>query len=133
MANSLEHAAAIVRKEAVDSMVQGVKGEPSPEGTPPHKVSGKLSKSIAFQKESDDVILIGPQKKSATFYGALHEHGGTVTVGKYRRKRKSGDARVGRVMKFPPRPFMAPALINSMDRIPYSFRGRLLNDDVVNT
>lgn len=128
IANSLEHAAAIIRKAAIDSMQQGVKGDPSLPGEPPHKVTGKLARSIVFAKDGDDTVVIGPQKKSATFYGHLHEHGGTVEVGKYRRKRKTGNQNAGRKMVFPPRPFMQPALSNNLDRMPYSFRAELLKD-----
>jgi len=116
-AKNLNHMAAIIRKSTQESMKQGRRSNPSNPGQVPHKVSGRLSRSIRFGKTQDGHVIVGPAKRSGAFYGDLHEHGGVHTVKRGKRK--------GMKMRFPKRPFMQPAMKRENHRFPILFKGNL--------
>ncbi len=91
-ANSLGHAGAIVRKEAVGGFKQAGPNENSKPYEPPLSQTGNLRRSIRF-KVTDDQVDIFPGRR----YGHILEAGAGNMA---------------------PRPFMKPALDRSLDRIP---------------
>ena len=99
---SLSHAAASIRKAAVESMVFAPKA--SKPGTPPHAHKGKLRRSIRYSVDEKDVT-VGPAYSAIRsggrppWLGSMHERGGTF------KGKKKGTKRF-----VPARPFMAPAL-----------------------
>lgn len=121
-ATSLRHAGAIIRKAAQDSLIPG-NGKSSKPGMPPHSQSGKLRKSILFDGD-DKSVVVGPAKRSDAFYGQMHEYGGTYVVGQKSRGRKSR-GRKGQTVTFPKRPYMLPALLNNLERLPVCFKGMI--------
>lgn len=125
IAKSLLHAGSIIRKAAQASMVPG-NGKASRPGNPPHMQSGRLKKSILFAVE-DGRVIIGPAKRTRAFYGDILEKGGRYPVAVKRRGRKTGVSRKGQVIFFPARPYMQPALLSNLSRLPLSFRANLIS------
>lgn len=101
---NLGHAAASIRKKAIASIEKSDKS--SAAGSPPHTRQGELRKSIAYDVEDQFAAVIGPRASVVGESGAAHEFGGRY---------KGGD--------FPERPFMGPALEDSLDRFHESWRG----------
>lgn len=84
-----------VQQAARDSMKWAPKpGVPSKAGTPPNRQTGNLAESIQYGFESPTVALVGPTPQA--WYGKIQEYGKQETVAPFRR--------------WPPRPFMQPAL-----------------------
>ena len=112
------HAAASIRKEAIESIESG--DGPSAPGTPPHthtrkvsksgKVSkGQLPRAIVYDNDKEsDTAVIGPRESVVGTSGEAHEFGGDY---------KGQD--------FPERPFMGPALDKNIDRFASSFAGSI--------
>ena len=91
------------QRESKRSMRKGKKGKPSKPGTPPHKVTGRMANSIRTAQQDNGVVVVGTTGRG--WYGAIHEHGS------YKRRR------------FPPRPFMQPALVKISRKFPQHFKG----------
>lgn len=108
------HAAATVRKEAIDS-IEPAEG-PSEPGTPPHTHTsgvtrkgklrrGDLQRAIVFaQIPEENAAIVGPRFSVVGESGAAHEFGGEYLGQDY-----------------PERPFMGPTLENNIDRFGGSF------------
>ncbi|HJS06712.1 MAG TPA: hypothetical protein VJ809_03605 [Pirellulales bacterium] len=116
--SSVGHAAASLRKRAIESIQPS--DQPSPSGKPPHtrlRVSrktgkvrpGQLQRAIVFDHDkTNHVAVIGPRASVVGQSGKAHEFGGAY---------KGGD--------FPQRPFMGPALDQTADRFGDDFAGSL--------
>lgn len=101
-------ASAKVMREAKQSLERVASAEPSPEGEPPHTHVGVfLRRAIRFHADKSGGI-IGPLASIVGDVGSIHEFG----------KRRDE-------AKFPPRPFMRPALERSVDRIPKQWSGTI--------
>lgn len=100
---SLAHGAAVVRREAIDSIVE--QPGPSDPGQPPATRRGQLPRAILFAVEDQEAV-IGPAHSIVGIAGSPHERGGSR--GKQR---------------YPRRPFMAPALDRSAGRFAAGFAG----------
>ncbi len=107
MVNSLGHAGAYLRGIAMRSLK--VSKVAAPPGHQPHTRKGKLKKAIfyAVERAQEDVV-IGPIASEMGKVGSTHEFGGVEPP-----KKKGGKAR-----KYPPRPFMGPALQIGKERLP---------------
>lgn len=115
---NLGHAAASIRKEAIESIESG--DGPSLPGTPPHTHTQKLTKkgkvrkgqlprAIVYDNDKEsDTAVIGPRESVVGTSGEAHEFGGDY---------KGQD--------FPERPFMGPALDKNIDRFASSFAGSI--------
>jgi hypothetical protein len=113
---NLNHAAATIRKTAIES-IESAEG-PSPPGSPPHThttsktKSGKtragvLPRSIAYDVNQDSAV-IGPRFSVVGEAGAAMEHGGEFRGDDY-------DAR----------PFMFPALESNESRFAEEWQGAI--------
>jgi hypothetical protein len=104
----LSKAGAFIRRSAQTSM-RYRRGASQP-GTPPHahKESGALLRSLLFfsYDESTDSVVVGPVAVRKAEAPRLNEFGGTI-------KRTYGPAK-GKVVRYPKRAFMAPALKKEM-------------------
>lgn len=112
------HAAATIRNEAIESIVQA--DGPSEPGTPPHTHTGGVTKSgkvrrgelqraIVFDHDrAAQSALIGPRYSVVGESGAAHEFGGEY-----------------KEQNYPERAFMGPALDNNEDRFASSFAGSI--------
>lgn len=112
------HAAASIRKTAIESMEEAE--GPSPPGEPPHthtsgvtrkgrKRPGVLPKSITFDNDRESqTALIGPRFSVVGLAGEAHEFGGEFR----------GD-------DYPERPFMEPALMQNIDRFASDWAGSI--------
>ena len=72
--------------------------EPSKPGEPPHLQTGNLRSSIQSAPTSEGTYVVGPT--ASAWYGQVHEFGGR---------------------NHPKRPFMRPALMESIDKFPALF------------
>lgn len=93
VAQSLGHAGGILTKAMKRTLSVPGNGDPSRPGSPPHKQSGILQRSIRYDKESDTNVVVGSQKRWSRqegWYGGLHEHG-AVTRRKVVTKTSIGD------------------------------------------
>ena len=88
----------------------GSEHNPSPKGKPPHTQSGELKNSVGsavlrkLGSSEPSSVIIGPTKisKQGVSIGHVHEFGG---------------------VNHPKRPFMKPALLNVIKRVPEKFKG----------
>jgi hypothetical protein len=119
---SLAHAGAAIRMSARRSIKRapkdrtrdkqgrfksGGKTSPSRPGSPPHTRAGALKSAILYAVESERMrVVIGPVFSIVGKSGAAHEHGGRF-----------------RGRRYPPRPFMGPALKQNLKRLPRFWRG----------
>jgi phage gpG-like protein len=115
---SLGHAAAAIRKTAIES-IEPEEG-PSEPGTPPHTHTsgftkkgkprrGQLPQSIVFvEDKAAEEAIVGPRASVVGEAGAAHEFGGEFR----------GD-------DYPERPFMWPALEENIDRFAEGFQGSI--------
>jgi phage gpG-like protein len=102
---NLGHAAATIRKDAVESIV--VAEGPSPEGTPPQTRRRQLKRAIRFDYDrSDQSAVVGPLESMVGESAAAHELGGEF-----------------RGQEFPERPFMVPAMDKNLDRFAGDWAG----------
>lgn len=114
---SLHHAAASIRRAAIDSMVFAAKA--SKPGTPPHAHKGKLRRSIRYSVD-ETTVTVGPAYSAIRsggrppWLGSMHERGGTF------RGKKKGTKRY-----VPARPFMAPALAAASKRFKASWKSSI--------
>ncbi len=101
----LGHAGAGIRLRAQRSIRKS--GKPSSPGHPPHTRKGVLRRAILYAVEKDrQRVVIGPAFEKAGTSGMAHEFGG-----RYRQER------------YEKRPFMGPALIRQLPKIPKHWRG----------
>lgn len=114
---SLQHAGRSIRKAAVESMVFA-KG-PSPAGTPPHAHKGKLRRSILWQAEKEELV-VGPAYSRVVAGGRPPWMASMLERGGVFKGKKKGSTR-----KFPPRPFMAPALEMARKRFKQDWQGSI--------
>ena len=104
---NLGHAAATIRKDAVESIV--VAEGPSPEGTPPHTRRRQLKRAIRFDYDRQELTaVVGPMASIVGESGAAHELGGEF-----------------RGEDFPERPFMVPAMERNLDRFAGDWAGSI--------
>lgn len=104
---SLGHAGGTIRKSALLSIRKNKKS--SKPGQPPHTREGQLRKAIFYAVDkAAQTVVIGPTKSKIGEIGGVMEHGGTYKGGQYA-----------------PRPFMGPALEESLPRIPAHFTGSI--------
>jgi len=114
---SLHHAAASIRRAAIESMVFAAKA--SKPGTPPHAHKGKLRRSIRYSVD-ETTVTVGPSYSAIRsggrppWLGSMHERGGTF------RGKKKGTKRY-----VPARPFMAPALAAASKRFKASWKSSI--------
>lgn len=110
------HAAAAIRKDAVESIVQA--DGPSAPGSPPHTHTqkttksgktrkGNLQRAIAYDADKDSAV-IGPRFSVVEEAGAAHELGESFHGQDYDE-----------------RPFMGPALDKNLDRFASSWQGSI--------
>ncbi len=103
--DNLKHAAADLRLKAIASIHQSDK--PSEPGTPPHSKEGALPAAILFAVDAATLTaVVGPTRRKVGLAGKAHEFGGEF-----------------RGENYPARPFMAPAMLKTLDRFAGSFRG----------
>gem|GEM_PF-455941 len=108
---SLSHAAAAIRIQAVRSIRQSPRSQPSAPGAPPHTRKGRLRRAIlyALLEESGTLFaIVGPSFDLVGLSGKAHEFGGRFRGGDY-----------------PARPYMGPALDVIANRLPSFFAGGL--------
>lgn len=104
MYRSLSHAAASIRRTAIQSIVR--RKDASEPGTPPHTHTGLLRRAILyFVDRGRQWAIIGPAASVVGEAGEAHEYGG-----QYKKER------------FKKRPFMGPALLQSQGRLPDHWR-----------
>lgn len=104
---NLGHAAAAIRRDAVESIV--VAEGPSPEGTPPHTRRRQLKRAIRFDNDrAAEEAVIGPMASLVGEAGRAHELGGEFHGNEY-----------------PERPYMAPALEKNLDRFAGDWAGSI--------
>ncbi|HJS06195.1 MAG TPA: hypothetical protein VJ809_01000 [Pirellulales bacterium] len=104
---NLGHAAATIRKDAVESIV--VAEGPSPEGTPPHTRRRQLKRAIRFDYDkADQSAVVGPMASIVGESAAAHELGGDFHG-----------------QEFPERPFMVPAMEKNLDRFAGDWAGSI--------
>lgn len=104
---SLSHAAASIRKSAIESIVTS-KG-PSPAGQPPHTLRGLLRRAILFSADKEGAV-IGPTLSRFGTAAQAHEFGG-----RYKKQ------------TYPARPFMGPALEKNLARFARAWGGEVRN------
>ncbi len=81
--------------------------KPSEPGTPPHSKEGALPAAILFAVDAATLTaVVGPTRRKVGLAGKAHEFGGEF-----------------RGENYPARPFMAPAMLKTLDRFAGSFRG----------
>ena len=96
----LTHAAAAIRLTARRS-IRRSKRQSSP-GSPPHTRAGQLKRAILYAVERQKAnAIIGPSAQVVGTSGHAHEFGG-----RYRKQ------------NYPKRPFMGPALMENLPRLP---------------
>jgi len=122
---------------------------PSPAGTPPHTHTGVLRNNIVFAWDpTSESVVIGSFMRGGAWLASLHEFGGSQRMRAwafsppYARHMKYGILawyRVGRqprvtgkgnweptqmvrTWKYPKRPYMLPAGLKAMDKLPWEFR-----------
>ena len=131
---SLRHAAFSIRKSAIASMEFAL--GPSKPGTPPHRHTGRLARSILVaQEEGSDEVFVGASGhrvkagRRPEWLARMLEHGGTYPVRKKRKTRgrpKKGEApQPIRTITFPARPFMQPALQRNLARFHREWKGAI--------
>ena len=130
---SLRHAAFSIRKSAIESMVEA-RG-PSRPGTPPHRHTGRLARSILVAQDKNGEVVVGPSYSRVKVGGRppwlarMLEHGGTFTRRKKRKTRgrpKKGEAPEPMLsVTYPARPFMAPALKRNLARFHREWKGAI--------
>src|SRR5262245_60051243 len=104
---NLGHAAASIRKTAIESIV--VAEGPSDPGTPPHTRRRQLKRAIKYDVDkAAESALIGPEASIVGEAGAAHEFGGQF-----------------RGEEYPERPFMEPALETNVDRFASEWSGSI--------
>lgn len=110
LVRSLYRAAGYVRTVARRSIRRRSKsGKPAPLGKPPKSPTGDLKRAILFYVDRErTTAIVGPDAQQVGDVGAAHEFGG----------RYKGQ-------HYPRRPFMSPALRQSLHVIPQQFRGLL--------
>lgn len=106
--NSLSHAAASVRKEAIGEIKTDP--EPSEPGEPPHSRHGLLRRAIRYAADKESAI-IGPVGSLVGESAEPEEFGGDF---------KGGD--------YPARPFMGPAMESKLDRFSREWEGAVANN-----
>ena len=79
-------------------------------GTPPHTKFGALKNAIRFWAEERSVI-IGPARSAIGQVGAIHEHGEKAKVKSYNPEQMN-------LASYPKRPFMKPAMDETLQRLP---------------
>jgi phage gpG-like protein len=99
---NLGHAAASLRKRARESMQQSPNA--SPPGSPPNTRRKQLPNAIVFAADEHSA-LIGPRWSRVGEAAAVHEFGGTREAKKF-----------VMTQHYPPRPYMGPALEESVSR-----------------
>lgn len=99
------HAAATVRKTAAGKIRRSRK--PGPIGSPPTTRRGQLRRAFRFDVSREDAI-VGPQFSIVGEAGSAHEFGGAY----------KGD-------DFDKRPFMAPSLLENLERISSDWKGSI--------
>jgi len=82
----------------------------SPPGRPPYTHTGAIKRAVLFAAGADDV-LIGPSASVIGRIGHTHEFGGIEPAQKRKPQRR-----------YPPRPFMGPALAVAWPRLPGFWR-----------
>ena len=101
----LTHAAAAIRLTARRS-IRRSKRQSSP-GSPPHTRAGQLKRAILYAVERQKAnAIIGPSAQVVGTSGHAHEFGG-----RYRKQ------------NYPKRPFMGPALMENLTRLPKFWAG----------
>jgi len=115
---NIPHAAAAIRKTAVESIVSAE--GPSAPGSPPHTHTAKVTKSGKQRKgelqraivydydRNSQSAVIGPRESVVGPSGAAHEFGGA-----------------SRGETYPERPFMGPALQSNLSRFTSEFQGSI--------
>jgi hypothetical protein len=99
------HAAASIRKDAIESIIK--QEGASPAGTPPHTRRGQLQRAITFDYSKDlQSALIGPRASLVGLSAVPEEFGGEYKGHEY-----------------PMRPFMLPALERAIPRFASSWAG----------
>ena len=101
---NLGHAAASIRKDAVESIKRGP--GPSAEGSPPHTRRGQIRRAIRFAVEDKYTAVVGPRQSVVGQSAEPHEHGGPYK---------------GQI--YPARPTMGPAMERNLDRFANSWTG----------
>lgn len=129
---TLRHAAASVRKSAIESMIER-KG-PSPPGTPPHRHTGRLARSILYAQDEEG-WFVGPSYSKVKIGGRppwlaqMLEHGGTFTRRKKRtsrgRPKKGEQPQPMQTVTYPARPFMQPTLQRNLARFHRDWKGAI--------
>lgn len=134
---SLGRAGAYIMGIARKSIAKKPEGVYSPPGHPPYTHTGLLKRAIQYEVEREQGrVVIGPVASAFGDLGRLHEFGGTrgdKALGKKAKKllHMFGFAAAARMLdipeddlrkrvigKYPPRPFMGPALAISRERLP---------------
>jgi len=108
---SLSHAAAAIRLQAVRSIRQSPRNQPSAPGTPPHTRKGQLRRAILYallEENGMPFAIVGPSFDLVGLSGKAHEFGGPYRGGNY-----------------PARPYMSPALDVIANRLPAFFAGSI--------
>jgi hypothetical protein len=104
---NLGHAAAAIRRDAVESIV--VAEGASPAGTPPHTRRRQLKRAIRFDNDRQaQEAVVGPMASLVGEAGRAHELGEEF-----------------RGHDYPERPFMAPALDKNLDRFAGDWAGAI--------
>ena len=108
LARSSVHAAAIVRKNMVDSMPQGSRYNRSQPGQPPFKQTGRLARSLKYVAEGT----------GARIFSEYEGKGKRRGNGFLARLMETGIVGRGLVPTMKARPFTKPALDKSLSRLP---------------
>jgi len=106
-ARNFGHAAAIIRKDAIASIVPDPLGKPSPKGRPVATRRGLVRRAIVYAADKYGAV-IGPTANLVGTSMSAHEFGGEYKGGNY-----------------PARPTMGPALSRNTDRFAGSWRGSI--------
>lgn len=101
---NLGNAAASIRNKAIASIEKSP--DPSPPGTPIHTRAGLARKAIRFKVEDPWTAVVGP--RASVVGGSMRPH-------EFGKKYKG--------VEYPQRPFMGPAMEESVDRFHSSWRG----------
>lgn len=120
------------RRRVLKSGKIGSYGKPSPRGTPPYsRAPGapfKLIFNLPNGAGSEIVGMVGFGSGFGTPIPGLHEHGGRATRKVFIRgvrRRGGSNQRVNRVVRYPRRPFMIPALLKGRRLMPSLWRNSL--------
>jgi len=124
------------RARARERWLHEIQDQPaSPPGQPPYTHAGFLRDDILYALDpTDKSVVIGPSK--SPWLNELHEFGGRVQMGVWRRKttgtkvllkrgprNRRAYTMAGRtVAVYPPRPFMGPALDKTRPKLPEMYR-----------